>query len=179
MVSINLQPTLVGNNLTVRPISPDDWPALFAAASDPDIWAQHPAKNRYQEDVFRSYFAGAIESGSAFVFVDNANQTVVGSSRYHGFDQATKEVEIGWTFLARSHWGGKANAEVKTLMLNHAFTFAECVVFWVGETNQRSRGAMEKIGGQLRDGVHHRELAGDAPHVIYEITKQRWQNSQG
>lgn len=171
----NLQPTLIGEHITIRPITPDDWHALFAAAADPQLWAQHPAKNRYQEPVFREFFTAAVASGSAFVFVATATGELIGSSRYNAFDALSREIEIGWTFIARSHWGGAANREVKDLMLRHAFTFADTTLFWVGDTNHRSRSAMEKIGGQLRDGIHYRELAGDAPHVIYEIGKDRWQ----
>jgi len=167
----DLQPTLHGEQITIRPITRDDWPELFAAAADPLLWAAHPATDRYQEPVFRAFFDGAIASGSAFVFVSSDTNTIIGSSRYHGFDPNTREVEIGWTFIARSHWGGHINREVKRLMLDHAFGFADVVVFWVGESNIRSRKAMEKIGGVLRDGTYFRELAGDAPHVIYEIKK--------
>ncbi len=171
MTMVNLQPTLTGETILIRPLTADDWTGLYAAAADPEVWAQHPATDRYQESVFRSYFDGALASQSAFTFIDQAANTLIGTSRYHDFDPVRSEVEIGWTFLARSHWGGTTNAEIKALLLQHAFSFADTVVFWVGETNLRSRGAMEKIGGVLRDGVHHREIAGDAPHVIYEIRK--------
>jgi len=182
MAEPDLQPVLTGPNITVRPIQSSDWSGLFAAASDPKVWAQHPASDRYQEGVFRAYFEAALETQSAFVFVDNKTDKIVGSSRYHGLDAQTREsgteketeIEIGWTFIARSHWGGAANLEVKTLMLDYAFGFVDTVVFWVGETNRRSRGAMEKIGGILRDGTHYRELAGDAPHVIFEIRRADW-----
>lgn len=171
MAKPNLQPTLTGKNFTVRPIRPDDWEGLFAVASDPELWAQHPAKDRYKEEVFRDFFDAAIQSESAFVFIDNATGALVGSSRYNGYDAVNSEIEIGWSFIARSHWGGAANAEVKTLMLSAAFEFVDTVIFWVGETNLRSRGAMQKIGGKLREGLHYRSLAGDAAHVIFEIRR--------
>jgi len=176
MQDFDFSPTLVGDQITLRPLRKADWPGLFAAASDPLIWAQHPAWDRYQESVFRDWFDAAINSNSAFVFIDQESDTIVGSSRYYSLDPALREIEIGWTFLARSHWGGSANRDVKTLMLNHALKSVETVIFWVGQTNHRSRGAMLKIGGVLRDGVHHREIAGDAPHVIYEITRECWAN---
>jgi len=168
---VNLQPTLTGATITIRPLASSDWDGLSSAASDPKIWAQHPSPDRYKEEVFRDFFAAALQSQSAFVFVDRATNVIVGSSRYHGFDAQRSEIEIGWTFLARSHWGGTTNAEIKSLLLQHAFGFVDTVVFWVGESNQRSRRAMEKIGGVLRPGVQHRAIAGDAPHVVYEIRR--------
>jgi N-acetyltransferase len=167
----DFQPTLEGERVTVRPIQPADWDGLYAAASDPKIWEQHPATDRYTEPVFRAYFDGAIASGSAFVFVDRESGRLFGSSRFYGLDTDKSEIEIGWTFISRDHWGGSYNREVKTLMLEHAFRFVDTVVFWVGENNLRSRRAMEKIGGVLRPGVLTREIGGDAPHVIYEIRR--------
>src|SRR5580704_16374917 len=77
-------------------------------------------------------------------------------------------------FVVRSHWGGPTNREVKRLMLDHAFTFVDTVIFWVGEQNWRSQGAMTKIGGVKRDGLFTRELSGATPHFIFEIGKRRY-----
>lgn len=165
---INLQPTLVGERVTLRPLEAIDWQAMFAAAADPAIWAQHPASDRYKESVFRQYFDDALASRSAFAFVDNSTGAIIGSSRYHGLNVAASEIEIGWTFLARDYWGGSYNAEIKQLMLQHAFGFVDTVVFWIGESNTRSRRATEKIGAIPRDGVIDKD---GAPHVVYEIHK--------
>lgn len=173
-IDFDFQPTLEGARVIVRPIVPADWPAMFAAASDPEIWKLHPASDRYEQDVFRQYFDDAIRSGSAFTFIERESGRVIGSSRYHGLDSTTREIEIGWTFLARDHWGGSYNTEIKRLMLDHAFLFVDTVVFWVGETNLRSRRAVEKIGGILRDGLHYRGVGGQHPDVVYEIRKTQW-----
>ena len=170
----DLQPTLTGERIRIRPIAASDWEDMYAAAADPEIWAQHPASDRHEESVFREYFEGALASGSAFTFVDLETSEVIGSSRYFGLDAELSEIEIGWTFLSRACWGGSYNFEIKTLMLNHAFRFVETVVFWVGADNTRSRRAMEKIGGVLRDGVFTREVSGDDPYVVYEITAANW-----
>jgi RimJ/RimL family protein N-acetyltransferase len=146
---------------------------MFAAAADPEIWVQHPASDRYTEPAFRKYFDDAIDSGSAFTFVDRESGEIIGSSRFHGLDQLKSEIEIGWTFLARAYWGGSYNAEIKQLMLDHAFQYVDTVVFWIGETNIRSRRATEKIGGELRSGIHFKDMSGDLPYVIYEIRKGR------
>jgi N-acetyltransferase len=169
------QPTLIGPTITIRPISSDDWLELFAAGSDPEIWKVHPVSDRYTEPKFRKFFDEAVHSKMGFVFVDRATGRLIGSSRYHGYDPERSEIEIGWTFMVRSHWGGAANREVKRLMLDHAFTLVDTVVFWVGEENWRSQGAMTKIGGVKREGLLTRELSGDQPYFIFEITKDRYQ----
>ncbi len=170
--SPDLQPTLIGSKVIVRPIASDDWTAMFRAASDPKVWELHPASDRYTEPVFRKYFDDAIVSRSAFTIIDRATNVVIGSSRYHGYDPALNEIEIGWTFVARAYWGGDYNREIKNLMTAHAFNFVNTVVFWVGETNWRSQRAMEKIGGVRREGRFTRPLTGpDQYNVIYEIRK--------
>jgi N-acetyltransferase len=172
MIVPDLQPTLVGPRVIVRPIAPADFPDMFGAASDPDIWTQHPAWDRYKESVFRVFFDGALASRSGFAFVARESGKIIGSSRFHGYDPQAGEIEIGWTFLARRYWGGSYNLEVKRLMLGHAFTFVDTVVFWVGETNWRSQRAMEKIGAVRRPGVSTRPLDGrPCPHVVFEIRK--------
>ena len=161
------QPILRGEILELRPLRADDFQALYGVASDPLIWEQHPNSDRYREDVFREFFREAIESGGALVAVDLKDGRVVGSSRFHGHDAAKSEVEIGWTFLARSHWGGRYNGEMKRLMLEHAFKFVDNVVFLVGPQNMRSRRAMEKIGGVL---VGSRPNGAGRESVVYRIT---------
>jgi RimJ/RimL family protein N-acetyltransferase len=148
-MGFELQPTLKGDLLELKPLRPEDFDSLYAVASDPLIWEQHPASDRYMEEVFRAFFREALESGGALAAVDLRDGRVVGSSRFHGYDGERSEVEIGWTFLARSHWGGAYNGEMKRLMLRHAFRFVSSVVFLIGPHNLRSRRAIEKIGGVL------------------------------
>jgi N-acetyltransferase len=145
-MSFDLHPHLKGELIELRPLEPDDWDELFAVASDPLIWEQHPEQDRYTEGVFRAFFKEALESGGAFVIIDREGQQIVGSTRFYGYDSEKSEIEIGWTFLARKYWGGRYNAEMKRLLLNHAFKFVESVVFFVGEDNVRSQKAMEKVG---------------------------------
>lgn len=167
------QPVLEGERLVLRPLAPGDWPALYAAASDPLIWAVHPAHDRWREPVFRAFFADALAQGGALVVIDRASGAIVGSSRYQNHRaEGGGVVEIGWTFLARSHWGGGFNAEMKRLMLGHALQRVERVEFVVGADNVRSCRAMEKIGGRLTGDVEIRVMAGlERPHVRYEITR--------
>jgi len=170
MTRFDLQPHLEGPLLELRPMRRSDWEELFAVASDPLIWEVHPAHDRYREERFREYFQEGLESGGALVAVDRTTGKVIGSSRYFWFEQS--ELEIGWTFLARSYWGGVYNGEMKRLMLDYAFRFVDHVVFLVGTDNIRSMKAMQKIGGALTGRRVQRTLHGrEFEFVIFEIRK--------
>ena len=166
----DLQPTLQGELLRLRPLRPEDWADLYAVASDPLIWEQHPNNDRYKEEVFQGFFREALESGGALIVIDARDGRVIGSSRFHGYDNDKSEIEIGWTFLARSHWGGVYNKELKQLMLRHAFRFVNSVIFLIGPTNLRSQRAVERIGAvrvaSRRDGSGRESL-------VYQITAPR------
>lgn len=146
-MSFDLQPVLKGEIIELRPLEPQDFDGLYAVAKDSLIWEQHPAKDRYQEEVFKEFFREALESGGAFAAIDSKNGKIIGSSRFYGYDEEKSEIEIGWTFLARSYWGGIYNKEMKQLMLHHAFKFVQSVIFLIGTQNFRSQKAVEKIGG--------------------------------
>ena len=175
---MNRQPTLEGERLLLRPLRGDDRDALFAVASDPLVWEVHPAHDRWQEGVFRTFFADALAKGGALVVIDKASGAIVGSSRFQNHcEEGDGSVEIGWTFLARSHWGGSYNREMKRLMLAHALATVERVHFIVGEDNHRSRGAMIKIGGVLDDWAEAREMAGGpVRHVRFSIDRADFAN---
>lgn len=166
---MELQPVLRGPRLKLRPLKPADFDALYAAAKDPEIWKLHPASDRWKPDVFEAFFDGALKSKGALVVELDGN--VVGTSRY--YDAAPPEsVAIGFTFLVRSLWGGDYNAELKRLMLDHAFAYCKRAVFHVGEHNVRSRKAMEKIGGKLVGRLDRTRPDGSPdPTVVYEISR--------
>jgi len=167
-----LQPTLTGKLIELRPLKPEHFDALFAAASDPLIWEQHPEPDRYTRPIFQRYFDGGLQSGGAFVVVDRETGRIIGSSRYHDLKPEESQVEIGFTFLERKYWGGDYNGEMKRLMLDHAFKFVKRVVFVVGESNLRSRKAMEKIGGKLFDTVERPGSKGTIMrNVIFAIER--------
>jgi RimJ/RimL family protein N-acetyltransferase len=148
-MTFDLQPRLENKWIRLEPLVSADFEALYAVASDPLIWQQHPNQNRYQRDVFSTFFQGAMESGGAFRVIDATNGALIGSSRYYELDETKRTVAIGYTFIARDHWGGVFNHALKTLMLDHAFRFVDRVIFHVGAANLRSRAAMERIGGIL------------------------------
>ncbi|MFZ1919867.1 MAG: GNAT family N-acetyltransferase [Terriglobales bacterium] len=164
----NLPPILKGKLLDLRPMRQEDFDDLYAVASDPLIWEQHPARDRYRSEVFTKFFREGLDSSGALVAIDCKDGRMIGSSRFHGYDPAKSEIEIGWSFLARSHWGGAYNREMKRLMLEHAFQFVDHVVFLVGPQNFRSQRAMEKIGG-IRHGTRPDARGWDS--LVYQITR--------
>src|ERR1051325_11620725 len=175
-MNFELQPTLRGTLLHLRPLRPDDFDALYGVASDPLIWEQHPHFDRYKLDVFRKFFADGLASGGALVAIDNRTEAVIGSSRFANLDERRSEIEIGWTFVARSHWGGRYNGEMKSMMLNHAFKFVKTVVFLVGPKNMRSQRALAKIGakpaGSITDPTRGENL-------VFKIESMRWRANAG
>jgi len=171
--AFDFQPTLQGERLVVRPLRADDWDALYAAASDPVIWALHPESDRWQRPVFEQFFAEALKCGAAFAILERASGRIIGSSRYYEFDAARSEVAIGYTFLTRDHWGGATNGELKALMLDHAFQVVRAVIFHVGESNLRSRRAVEKLGAVLVGSVVRPSRNGALRNnVVYRLERR-------
>lgn len=166
---LDRQPLLVHPALSLRPATAADWPGLFAAAHDPGIWEGHPAHDRWQEPVFRAFFEDGLASGGMLV-AQEPGGAIIGSSRYDFTRAAADEVEVGWTFLMRRHWGGQTNHLMKALMTGHALQTVSRVMFMIGETNIRSRTAITRIGAQLDPRQSRVELStGPVTHLFYTI----------
>ena len=176
-MDLDLQPTLENATVLLRPLHKEDFDDLYQVAKDPLIWEQHPNSDRYQRNVFETFFQDSLDSLGALVVIDNANNAVIGSSRFNRLAGVDTAVEIGWSFLARAYWGGKYNRAVKSLMLDHAFNSMEHVVFYIGRDNLRSQKAVEKIGGILVSGFPHQNLIkNDSATLTYLISRETWKN---
>lgn len=169
---LDRQPSLAGSLIMVRPLLDDDCERLYAIASDPLMWEQHPSQDRTQRRVFQRWFDAARASGGALTALDRRDHAIIGTSRFDNYDQARREVEIGWTFLARSHWGGDYNAEMKQLMLRHAFRSVDAVVFRAHGGNVRSQRAIEKLGA-VRVGTEA-DPHGRGDNVVFRLEKSRF-----
>ncbi|MFC5581141.1 GNAT family N-acetyltransferase [Rhodanobacter terrae] len=166
---LDLQPTLAGTNLVLRPMTAEDHGALFAIASDPLLWAQHPDPSRSTLEGFDQFFHAALQSKGCLVAIDSDRKAVIGCTRYHSYVPGLRVI-IGYTFLSRSYWGGATNGEMKRLMLQHAFTDVSEVLFLVAEGNARSRRAVEKLGAELA-GAEDTPRFGQI-HLAYRLTPQ-------
>lgn len=176
-MNFDLQPSGLKNKFVeLAPLKEDYFELLYKVASDPLIWEQHPNKDRYQREVFETYFKGAIESGGAFMVSDATTHHPIGSSRFYEYDDEKKSIAIGYTFLARDHWGTTYNRALKSLMLDHAFRFVDNVIFHIGAVNIRSQKAIEKLGAH-KTGEVEMEYYGEQTKLnyIYQINKTVWQ----
>ncbi|SHL45925.1 Protein N-acetyltransferase, RimJ/RimL family [Chitinophaga jiangningensis] len=175
-MNFSIQPTLSNNKATLIPLQEADFEQVFAVASDPAIWEQHPNKDRYKREVFRSFFDGALASGGAFKVIDNATGEIAGSTRFYDYDADTNSILIGYTFYATKFWGTGINPSVKKLMLDYIFNYVDTVVFHIGATNVRSQMAIGRIGAKK---VAEKEVAyyGEPNRLnfVYEIQKASWQ----
>ncbi|KQM24882.1 MULTISPECIES: GNAT family N-acetyltransferase [unclassified Sphingomonas] len=166
------QPILIGDLVTVRPTTAGDYDALYGVASDPAIWDQHPAHDRWQTGVFRAFFDEGLAGGGMLTIRDAGDGRIIGSSRYGPHDVEADEIEIGWTFFARDCWRRGYNREAKRLMIDHVARHVGAVTFHIGEDNARSRAAVAALGATLRPGSVAVLRGGRmVPHVLYELRR--------
>lgn len=174
----DLQPeTLVNDVVRLVPLRSDDFEQLFATASDPLIWEQHPDKERYKKERFRLFFDSALQSKGAFLVFDNISHRLIGSTRFYEYSPEKSSVAIGFTFIAREYWGGVHNRAMKKLLLDYAFRFVSTVVFHIGSTNIRSQKAILKLGATKTGEVAFELNGAKLSHFEYEIKKENWAKS--
>ncbi len=175
-VLFNFQPTLRNELIIAEPLCAKDFNDLYAAASDPLVWEQHPNQNRYQLDEFTNYFTGAMESGGALLVKDAATEETLGCSRYSDHDAASGVVSVGYTFFKRSHWGKGHNYALKTAMLEHVFPTMIAAHFYIGACNKRSQVSLERFGA-TKIGEQNMAYYGEVSQLnfVYSIASSQWE----
>ena len=174
-----LQPTLENEKIILQPLQESDFERLYEVASDPLVWEMHPNKNRYEREVFRNFFEGAMMSGGAFLIIDKESGEVAGSTRFYSWDEDESSIFIGYTFYGRKFWGSKMNPKVKKMMLDYIFDYVDLVKFHVGAENWRSQRAMERLGAENKGEIvvaYHGEP--DRNNIEYWIRKKGWKNRE-
>ena len=174
-MSIDIQLKLENEKVMLYPLEESDFDGLYAVASDPDIWAQHPNKDRWRVEVFKNFFEGAIKSNGAFKVVNKANGNIIGSTRFYDYNENENSILIGYTFYATPYWGKGFNHSVKTLMLDYIFKFVSKVYFHIGADNIRSQIAISRLG-TTKIGEEQVTYFGELPKLncIYSLTKEEW-----
>lgn len=174
-MDFSLQPELKNEKVHLIPLQKEDFQRLYAVASDPRIWENHPNKNRYEKPVFANFFEGALKSGGAFLIQDQLSQSIIGSTRFYDYDAENHSIFIGYTFYAVDFWGKGYNSIVKKMMLDYLFQFVDQVNFHVGIDNHRSVRAMEKLGAEkVKEVVVAYFGEPDRKNVEFRILKSNW-----
>ena len=174
-MNINIQPTLENENVILHPLQDKDFDDLYAVASDPKIWEQHPNKDRWKNEVFKVFFDGAMQSKGAFKIVNKASGHVMGSTRFYDHNQEENSISIGYTFYGREYWGKGFNHSVKSLMLDYIFQFVSKVHFHIGAENIRSQIAIGRLGTTKIDEQEIAYFGEQAKlNYIYCLTKEEW-----
>lgn len=174
MMIISIQPTLENERIKLIPLANHDFEGIYHVASDPEIWIQHPNRDRWKRAVFQAFFDDAINSKGAFKIIDNSTGEIAGSTRFYDYNEEDNSIFIGYTFYATKYWGTGINPVVKKLMMDYIFQEVDKVYFHVGSTNLRSQIALTKIGAK-KVSEQDSSKPGDPSNLkfVYEINKER------
>ncbi len=174
-MQFSTQTILENEKAILQPLIPQDFEDLYAVASDPMIWEQHPNKDRWKREVFQTFFEGALESKGAYKIIDKATGEIAGSTRIYGYNEQESSIYIGYTFYATKFWGKGINHSVKAMMLDHLFQYVNTVNFQIGAVNTRSQIAIERLGAN-KIGEEEVAYFGEAPKLnyVYKIDKEQW-----
>jgi RimJ/RimL family protein N-acetyltransferase len=171
------QPKLFSKTLKLRPLRPDDLEGLYLAASAPEVWEGHPAKDRYRREIFGPYAQSLLDSGTTLVVIDAQTEKIIGCSRYYISPDQPDTISVGFTFLHHTYWGGETNLELKRLMLSHAFECFPEVWFHIAPSNIRSQKATAKFGAEhVGDAVLN--LSGsETLWMCFRLKKETWERT--
>ena len=174
-MNINRQPILENAKVILYPLQKKDFDALYAVASDPKIWEQHPNNDRWKKEVFKTFFDEALQSKGAFKIVDKATGNIIGSTRLYNSNDLEKSIFIGYTFYAVSYWGKGINKLVKATMLDYVFQYVSKVYFHIGANNIRSQTAIERVGAaKITEKIVTYADGTSRLNFVYEISKEKW-----
>lgn len=169
--NFNLQPDFLENEITkLIPLEEKHFEALFEAASDPLIWEQNPVRNRYERDVFKTFFE-IILTKSSFLILDKETNEIMGTTSFYDYDPEKSSVAIGYTFITRKYWGGPYNKATKKLLTDYAFQYVDSILFHVGSENFRSQKAVLKLGAEKKRDMVLPVNGVDTHYFEFELKK--------
>ena len=175
--------TLSLRGLRLEPLALSHEEGLRLAATDGELWkvrvtsVPEPENTRkYIEDALTMYTEG---KRFAFAAIDEATGKVLGSTSYHDMVPATKRVEIGYTWYAKSVQRSHVNSTCKLMLMTHAFETLQCgVVGWRTDNfNFASQKAIERLGAQKDGTIRGHALRRDGTirdTVMYSMRAGEW-----
>src|SRR5215469_4499433 len=135
----------------LEPLTENHLPDLMAHCADQALWELVYADNPFTNEAdAQSWLREALDDPQfyAFAIIDKTTNRAIGSTRYGDIHTEHKKREIGWTFIAQSHWRTHVNTECKYLLIRHAFEVLDLnrVALKANGKNMRSRNAMARFG---------------------------------
>ena len=178
---------LLGRFVRLDPMTPDDYPGLFAALAHPEVFAGGygggPEGLPADLDGFirfaESYYAtGSNQSFTVRLVGGDADGVIVGTSTLGEFDEVNEHAHIGWTAYDPRVWGTAVNAETKLLLLGLAFDsgFGR-VKIQADERNERSRAAIAKIGATFEGLIRRDKRRADGTwrtSAVFSVIVEEW-----
>ncbi|MGV9709587.1 GNAT family N-acetyltransferase [Gordonia sp. NPDC003424] len=171
---------LVGDRVTLRPLTFDDVEPLSRVVGDPHRFRWSPGIP-VDDASARAYITAAlddVERRVAFAVVDNTDGSVVGSTSFYDIDHTNLGVAIGYTFYTEGVQGTAVNPTAKFLLLQHAFENcgAVRVVWHTHENNTQSRAAIAKLGATFEGLLRKHRRFGDGWRTTaqYSMTDDDW-----
>ena len=175
---------LIGPRIQLRPMLASDGHELVQAASDGDLW-NLPYTMVPSAETVDSYIRVALEGradGTAIPFVIQIlepKRIVIGSTRFWNINWKHRNLEIGWTWLAKSWQRTFVNTEAKFLMLCFAFERLNCirVQFTVDEMNKDACKALVRLRAQEEGILRHDFILDNGrkrDSVIFSILDEEW-----
>jgi len=181
---MNVEPiTLEGRWVRLEPLAQHHAADLAEAARDEEIWRYMPAKlttiGQIEHWITETLALQATGAVLPFAIVERAEVRAIGSTRYLNIMPRDRGLEIGWTWLGRAVWRTAVNTECKYLLLRHAFETLDCirVQFKTDKRNERSRRAIERIGGQFEGILRQHMVLPDGSYrdsAFYSIIDAEW-----
>lgn len=159
MNSLGPQPiTLIGQVVSLEPLSMEHADALLEAAQSEEIWLHTLDKPRTME-AMQDYIARALgerynKTAIPFAVRHIKTNRFIGCTRYVSIAPLRRGLEIGFTWYAPQFWRTAVNTECKYLLLKHAFETLQYirVEFQTMSENARSRAAILRLGA-IEEGI--------------------------
>lgn len=175
-------PPLQGQHASAEPMQREHADGLRAALAGDELSRLWYTQVPKATDV-GAYVDAALEGQAAGrwlpLVVRDAQDEIVGSTRFYDLDPSVPKLTIGYTWYAPEVQRTGVNTETKLLLLTHAFETLGCisVVFETSWFNHRSRAAIARLGAK-QDGVlrNHRRHADGTPRdtVLFSIIDSEW-----
>ena len=179
-------PRLSGPHLELRPLQAEDAEALLETV-DPEVWrwklAPQPHTVAEMRQVILEHLIGDRTRQQAFLAARLGDGVVLGSTTLYDFDAYHQRVEMGWTWLRRSSWGQGYNEEMKYLLLGHCFgeLGLKRVAWRLDSLNERSRGALERMGFQYEGKLRSHQRRPDGSRrdsLYYSLLAAEWPSTR-